>query len=143
MSFLDSSISKQLSQPSLVRQFDGEYSQSPTTLHILQWNMLAQGYIFTEWKIYFTVQVFIGLSNPEGNFIRVKKETTAYETRKLRILEQMLIRQPDLCGMEEVDIYDAFLEAQLTKNGWEIDLNVCIENMLAPFIELIKVHLLL
>jgi mRNA deadenylase 3'-5' endonuclease subunit Ccr4 len=40
-----------------------------------------------------------------------------YETRKWRILEQILINQPDLCSLEEVDIYDCFLKEQLPKYG--------------------------
>lgn len=66
----------------------------------MQWNTLAQG-----------------LSNPERNFIRVKQETVAYETRRWRILEQIVIRQPDLCSLEEVDTYENFLQHQLPKYG--------------------------
>jgi hypothetical protein len=59
----------------------------------------------------------LGLSNPTGNFVRVKNETVAYETRKWRILEQILIRQPDLCALEEVDTYECFLQYHLPKYG--------------------------
>jgi hypothetical protein len=59
-----------------------------------------------------------GLSNPERNFIRVKNETVAYDTRKWRILEQILIRQPDLCALEEIDTYDCFLQDHLAKHGY-------------------------
>lgn len=41
----------------------------------------------------------------------------AYETRKWRVLEQILIHQPDLCSLEEMDIYDCFLKDQLAKYG--------------------------
>lgn len=57
------------------------------------------------------------LSYPEGNFNRVKDEMVNYETRKWRVLEQILIHQPDLCSLEEVDIYDCFLKEQLPKYG--------------------------
>lgn len=40
-----------------------------------------------------------------------------YETRKWRVLEQILVHQPDLCSLEEVDIYDCFLQEQLSKYG--------------------------
>jgi hypothetical protein len=61
--------------------------------------------------------VSLGLSNPDRNFVRVKTETVAFENRKWRILEQILIRQPDLCALEEIDIYDCFLEHHLPKYG--------------------------
>lgn len=59
----------------------------------------------------------LGLSNPHRNFVRVKDETVAFDTRKWRILEQILIRQPDLCALEEADIYDCFLQHHLPKYG--------------------------
>lgn len=94
-------IQKNLSSASsLKREFLGDYSLNSQTLHVLQWNCLAQG-----------------LSNPQDNFVRVNKQTVAYDTRRWRILEQILIRQPDLCALEEIDIYDCFLKEQLTKYG--------------------------
>ena len=60
----------------------------------------------------------IALSYPEGNFVRVKGETVNYETRKWRILEQILIHQPDLCSLEEMDIYDCFLKEHLPRYGY-------------------------
>ena len=57
------------------------------------------------------------LSYPDGNFNRVHKSTVAYETRKWRILEQILIHKPDLCSLEEIDIYSCFLKEQLPKYG--------------------------
>lgn len=60
---------------------------------------------------------FLALSYSEGNFVRVKNETVAFETRKWRILEQILIHQPDLCSLQEMDIYDCFLKEQLSKYG--------------------------
>ena len=60
----------------------------------------------------------IALSYPEGNFNRVKDAMVSYETRKWRVLEQILIHQPDLCSLEEVDIYDCFLREQLPKYGY-------------------------
>ena len=62
----------------------------------------------------------LGLSNPVGNFIRVKNETVAFEARKWRILEQIVMRQPDLCGLEEVDTYECFLQHQIPKHGYYI-----------------------
>ena len=70
----------------------------------------------------------LGLSNLVGNFVRVTADTVAYETRKWRILEQILMRQPDLCALEEVDIYDCFLRHQLPKYGylWWAIVSVCL-----------------
>ncbi len=48
----------------------------------------------------------------------MKKETVAYDARKWRILEQIIIRKPDLCALEEVDIYDCFLQYHLPKYGY-------------------------
>lgn len=59
----------------------------------------------------------LALSYPEENFVRVKKDTVAYEKRKWRILEQILAYQPDLCSLEEMDIYDCFLKEHLTRYG--------------------------
>jgi len=61
--------------------------------------------------------LLLALSYPEGNFNRVKNEMVAYETRKWRVLEQILIHQPDICSLEEMDIYDCFLKEQLPKYG--------------------------
>ena len=63
--------------------------------------------------------VRLALSYPEGNFVRVKNEMVHYETRKWRILEQILIHQPDLCSLEEMDIYDCFLKEQLPRYGYD------------------------
>jgi len=60
---------------------------------------------------------FQALSYPENNFVRVSNEIVKYETRKWRILEQILAHQPDLCSLQEVDIYDCFLKQQLPKYG--------------------------
>lgn len=86
------------------------------TINVLQWNILAQGIEFYKRKIIFMIS-FLALSYPEGNFNRVKTEMVAFETRKWRILEQILIHQPDLCSLEEMDIYDCFLKDQLPKYG--------------------------
>ena len=42
----------------------------------------------------------------------------AYETRRWRILEQILLYEPDLCSLQEMDIFDCFLREQLTKYGY-------------------------
>lgn len=109
-------ISENISPASLKREFHGNYTSNQQTLHVLQWNSLAQGMIlsiiFSFLKLY-----FIGLSNPENNFVRVKKDTLAYDTRKWRILEQILIRQPDLCAIQEADTYECFLQHHLPKHG--------------------------
>ncbi|CAF5104174.1 unnamed protein product, partial [Rotaria magnacalcarata] len=95
-------VQQNVSLPSVKRKFISNYSLKPNdhTINTLQWNILAQA-----------------LSYPEGNFIRVKTETVAYETRKWRILEQILVHQPDLCSLQEMDIYDCFLKEQLPKYG--------------------------
>jgi len=70
-------------------------------------------------KLFWAIYVYLSaLSNPENNFVRVKNETVAYDTRKWRILEQIVIRQPDLCALEEVDTYDCFLQYHLPKYGY-------------------------
>ncbi|CAM4775733.1 unnamed protein product [Rotaria magnacalcarata] len=96
-------VQQNVSLPSVKRKFISNYSLKPNdhTINTLQWNILAQA-----------------LSYPEGNFIRVKTETVAYETRKWRILEQILVHQPDLCSLQEMDIYDCFLKEQLPKYGY-------------------------
>jgi hypothetical protein len=111
----NSRITEHVSPASLNREFDGNHLSNEQTLHVLQWNILAQGIIICNlFPINFS---FLGLSNPENNFVRVKNETVAYDARKWRILEQILIRQPDLCALEEVDIYDGFLQYHLPKHG--------------------------
>jgi mRNA deadenylase 3'-5' endonuclease subunit Ccr4 len=57
------------------------------------------------------------LSYSDGNFNRVTNEMVAYDTRKWRVLEQILIHQPDLCSLQEIDIYDCFLKDELPKYG--------------------------
>ncbi|CAF0828912.1 unnamed protein product [Adineta steineri] len=94
-------ITQHISLASLKREFSEHHVTTPQTLHVLQWNVLAQG-----------------LSNPERNFVRVKKETVSFDNRKWRILEQILIRQPDLFALEEADIYECFLKEHLLKHGY-------------------------
>jgi mRNA deadenylase 3'-5' endonuclease subunit Ccr4 len=61
--------------------------------------------------------VLIALSYTKDNFVRVDDATVAYETRKWRILEQILLHQPDLISLEEMDIYDCFLKEHLPRYG--------------------------
>ncbi|CAF0755150.1 unnamed protein product [Adineta ricciae] len=96
-----SEITEHISPASLKREFQGDASANERTLHVLQWNILAQG-----------------LSNPHRNFVRVKDETVAFATRKWRILEQILVNQPDLCSLEEVDTYECFLKHRLPNYGY-------------------------
>jgi len=102
-SHIPNEIRKHLSIPSLERRFIGDFTtkENEHQINVLQWNILAQA-----------------LSYPEENFVRVKHETVAYENRKWRILEQILAYQPDLCSLEEMDIYDCFLKEQLTRYGY-------------------------
>jgi hypothetical protein len=39
----DYRIAEHISPASLKREFQGNYVSTPTTLHVLQWNILAQG----------------------------------------------------------------------------------------------------
>ncbi|CAF1078379.1 unnamed protein product [Didymodactylos carnosus] len=94
-------IRQNLSTPSLSRQFypAAAVNNHDSIITVLQWNILAQG-----------------LHGAEGNFIRITNpDVVNYEIRKWRILEQILIYQPDLCALEEVDIYDKFLKHELPK----------------------------
>ncbi|CAF0757254.1 unnamed protein product [Rotaria sp. Silwood1] len=101
--FIPHEVQQHISIPSVKRKFINNYALKTDdhTIHVLQWNILAQA-----------------LSYSEGNFVRVTNETVAYETRKWRILEQILIHQPDLCSLQEMDIYDCFLKEQLAKYGY-------------------------
>ncbi|UJR35677.1 hypothetical protein I4U23_028427 [Adineta vaga] len=80
--FIPNEIRSNIAQPSLQRRFIGDLSEKSEEfrINVLQWNILAQA-----------------LSYPEGNFNRVQDDMVKYETRKWRILEQILIHQPDLC----------------------------------------------
>jgi hypothetical protein len=60
---------------------------------------------------------FLALSYTKGNFIRVPDDAVAFESRKWRILEQIVARRPDLCALEEMDIYEVFLKHELPKYG--------------------------
>ncbi|CAF0944727.1 unnamed protein product [Adineta steineri] len=101
--FIPDEIRQNISVQGLKRKFitSSQVKPDDCTINVLQWNILAQA-----------------LSYPEGNFVRVKNEVVKYETRKWRILEQILIYQPDLISLEEVDIYDCFLKEQLSKYGY-------------------------
>ncbi|CAF0956429.1 unnamed protein product [Didymodactylos carnosus] len=70
-------------------------------IHVLQWNILAQA-----------------LSYAEGNFIRVESDVVDFDQRKQHILDQILIHKPDLCSLEEMDIYEAFLKPELAKHNY-------------------------
>ncbi|CAF0867707.1 unnamed protein product [Adineta ricciae] len=102
--FIPDEVRHNIDQPSLQRKFVGNLCESSDryVINVLQWNILAQA-----------------LSYSEGNFNRVKSEMVQYETRRWRILEQILIHQPDLCSLQEVDIYNCFLKEQLRKYGYE------------------------
>ncbi|CAF1335355.1 unnamed protein product [Rotaria sp. Silwood1] len=82
-------------------EFDINVSPTKTTIHVLQWNVLAQA-----------------LSYTKGNFVRVSDEVVDFETRKWRILEQIIIRRPDLCALQEMDMYDCFFKDELPKYGY-------------------------
>lgn len=101
--YIPDEIRNNISSPSLQRQIISNYQlqSSDHTINVLSWNILAQA-----------------LSYPKGNFNRVKNEMVTYETRRWRILEQILHYQPDLCSLQEVDIYDCFLKEQLSKYGY-------------------------
>jgi hypothetical protein len=60
---------------------------------------------------------FLALSYTKDNFVRVQNEVVAFQTRKWRILEQIIIRRPDLCALEEMDIFTCFLKDELPKYG--------------------------
>lgn len=101
---LPAEILENLNPPSLQRGFifKKEITDSDQTINVLQWNILAQA-----------------LSYPEGNFNRVEKATVNYETRKWRVLEQIVVHNPDLIALEEVDIYNCFLAEHLPIFGYQ------------------------
>lgn len=61
--------------------------------------------------------IFAALSYTKDNFVRSSDDIVDFEKRKWRILEQIIIRRPDLCALEEMDIYTCFLEHELPKYG--------------------------
>ncbi|CAF3241898.1 unnamed protein product [Rotaria sp. Silwood2] len=95
-----SEIKQHIKPESLKREFDINISRTQTTIHVLQWNVLAQA-----------------LSYTKGNFVRVSDDVVDFDSRKWRILEQIIIRQPDLCALQEMDIFDCFLKNELPKYG--------------------------
>ncbi|CAF3437945.1 unnamed protein product [Rotaria socialis] len=100
-SLMQNEIKQYITPESLKRDFDGSISSSPSTIHVLQWNVLAQA-----------------LSYTKDNFVRVNNDIVDFEKRKWRILEQIIIRRPDLCALEEMDIFNCFLENELPKYGY-------------------------
>ncbi|CAF1138871.1 unnamed protein product [Rotaria sordida] len=78
-------IKQYIKPESLKREFDVNISRTKTTIHVLQWNVLAQA-----------------LSYTKGNFVRVTDDIVDFDTRKWRILEQIIIRRPDLCALQEI-----------------------------------------
>ncbi|CAF1118363.1 unnamed protein product [Rotaria sordida] len=94
-------IKQYIKPESLKREFDVNISRTKTTIHVLQWNVLAQA-----------------LSYTKGNFVRVTDDIVDFDTRKWRILEQIIIRRPDLCALQEVDMFTCFLENELPKYGY-------------------------
>lgn len=69
-------------------------------IRVMQWNLLAQG-----------------LSGGADNFIACPKGALKFETRKLRVLEEILRYRPDIVCLEEVDFYDYLFE-KLSKQGY-------------------------
>jgi len=63
------------------------------------------------------LHIFLALSYTKNNFIRVPNDVVAFENRKWRILEQIIARKPDLCALEEMDIFNDFLKDELPKYG--------------------------
>ncbi|CAF2555687.1 unnamed protein product [Rotaria sp. Silwood2] len=96
-----SEIKQHIKPESLKREFDINISRTQTTIHVLQWNVLAQA-----------------LSYTKGNFVRVSDDVVDFDSRKWRILEQIIIRQPDLCALQEMDMFDCFLKNELPKYGY-------------------------
>jgi hypothetical protein len=61
--------------------------------------------------------IFLALSYTKNNFVRVPNDVVVFDNRKWRILEQIIARQPDLCALEEMDIFNDFLKDELPKYG--------------------------
>lgn len=94
-------IARHIKTPSLSRHFLGDHSKNKNTLHVLQWNVLAQAFSYTK-----------------DNFIRVSNDALDFENRKWRILQQIIAHKPDLCALEEMDIFNVFLKDELPKYGY-------------------------
>lgn len=63
------------------------------------------------------VLVLSGLSFGSDNFVLCPKEALHWETRKLRVLEEILRYNPAILCMQEVDQFD-FLTENLSKHGY-------------------------
>lgn len=74
-------------------------------LRILQFNMLADG--------------LSGLRNDLGAFSRAKKDAMMWESRKIRLLHEMLQYEPDVITLQECDHYYDFFLPQLSARGYD------------------------
>ncbi|XP_033112060.1 nocturnin-like isoform X2 [Anneissia japonica] len=89
--------------PPLLRRSFHELPSAPNlaTVRIMQWNILADA-----------------LGNGGDNFIKCPKEALNWETRKFRILEELLIYDPDVMCLQEVDHYHDFFDPILKVLGY-------------------------
>ncbi|XP_018013286.1 nocturnin-like isoform X2 [Hyalella azteca] len=71
------------------------------TFRLMQWNVLAQA-----------------LGAHADNFVMCPKEALCWDTRRFRILEEILVHQPDIVCLQEVDHF-SLLERVLGSQGYE------------------------
>ncbi|XP_013413138.1 nocturnin isoform X2 [Lingula anatina] len=76
-------------------------STSPFKVRIFQWNLLAQA-----------------LCLGADNFIKCPKEALEWKPRRLHILEELLLYEPDVICLEEVDQYE-FIQSALESIGYK------------------------
>jgi len=102
-SMLDKVQSLLQNQAPLKRDFvvtGDEAASSNNSFKLMQWNILAQA-----------------LSTGKDNFVRCPSGALVWEWRRLRILEEILINNPDVLCMQEVDHY-AFFNSMLGALGY-------------------------
>ncbi|NP_001089262.1 nocturnin S homeolog [Xenopus laevis] len=77
-------------------------SQQPRTFRVMQWNILAQA-----------------LGEGKDNFIMCPMEALKWEERKYLILEEILMYQPDVLCLQEVDHYFDTFQPILSRLGYQ------------------------
>ncbi|KNC49077.1 nocturnin [Thecamonas trahens ATCC 50062] len=80
-------------------------AEEATGVRIMQFNVLADG--------------LSGLQEERGGFYAAPEGSLQFETRKWRLLEEVLLADPDVLAMQEVDHFADWFEPMLAKVGYE------------------------
>ncbi|PFX20057.1 Nocturnin [Stylophora pistillata] len=84
---------------------EGKVANGETSeFRVLQWNVLADA---------------LSTSSPTDNFIKCPPEALLWSKRKLRTLQGILMYDPDIIALEEVDHFQDFFLPSLQKLGYE------------------------